>query len=85
MKLDIQIGNSNLKLIVGKLVSKYKINDFTLNYLAMISTLSLQMSEKGRQSGKTHSLKKVKVIFYVDKIKVMQEEERDGKNWEEEP
>jgi len=63
-----------------KLVSKYKINDFTSNYLAMISTLNLQMSKKGWQSGKTHSLEKVKVIFSVDKIKVTQEEEIDGKN-----
>ncbi len=46
MKLDIQISNSNFKLIVGKLVSKYKIKDSTLNYLAMISTLSLEMLEK---------------------------------------
>jgi hypothetical protein len=46
VKLDIQIDNSNFKLIVGKLISKYKINDFTLNYLAMRSTLSLQMSKK---------------------------------------
>jgi hypothetical protein len=46
VKLDIQISNSNFKLIVGKLVSKYKIKDSTLNYLAMISTLSLEMLEK---------------------------------------
>jgi len=46
VKLDIQISNSNFKLIVGKLVSKYKIKDSTSNYLAMISTLSLEMLEK---------------------------------------
>jgi hypothetical protein len=46
MKLDIHIGNNNFKLTVGKLVSKYKINNSTLNYLAMIFTLSLQMSKK---------------------------------------
>ncbi len=31
---------------MGKLVSKYKINENVLNYLAMISTLSLQMPEE---------------------------------------
>jgi hypothetical protein len=46
MKLDIQIGNSNFKLTMGKLVSELKINDFTSNYLAMIFTLSLQVLEK---------------------------------------
>jgi hypothetical protein len=46
VKLDIQTCNSNFKLMVGKLVSKYKINNITSNYLAMISPLSLQMPEE---------------------------------------
>jgi hypothetical protein len=46
MKLDIQKGNSNFKWIVNILVSKYKINDPTSNYLAMIFTLTLQMLEE---------------------------------------
>ncbi len=46
VKFDIQTCNSNFKLMMGKLVSKYKINKNVLNYLAMISTLSLQMPEK---------------------------------------
>jgi hypothetical protein len=46
VELDIQTCNSNFKSTMGKLVSKYKLNDIMSNYLAMISTLSLQMPKE---------------------------------------
>ncbi len=50
MKLDILTCNSNFKLMLGKLVSKYKINDIMSNYLALMSPLSLQMLEEEDKS-----------------------------------
>lgn len=46
VKLDIHKGSNNFKLMVNKWVSKYKLNDTTSKYLAMIFPLSLQMSKE---------------------------------------
>jgi len=80
VKLDIQKGNNNFKLMVSKWVSKYKINDTTLKYLAMIFPLSLQMPKEEDKMVKLIFLRRKKWFFNVDKIEAAQEEERDGKN-----
>ncbi len=43
MKLDIQKGKKKFKLTICKWVSKYKINNITSKYMAIISPLSLYM------------------------------------------
>jgi hypothetical protein len=43
VKLDIQKGKKKFKLTICKWVSKYKINNITSKYMAIISPLSLYM------------------------------------------
>jgi hypothetical protein len=80
VKLGIQIINSNFKLTIGKWVSEYKIKWRYVEIFGYDISFESTNAGRGRQSGKTRSSEKAKTVFYVDKIEVAQEEEKDGKN-----